>query len=66
MLAADNEQYTERRRERARIKEILTRGNADELKLLRCELSDDLITAQHQAARDSQPNSYGDVIRRLA
>eukprot|EP00965_Chrysotila_dentata_P118071 3902510-Pleurochrysis_carterae.AAC.2 len=65
-LAADNERYAQARQERARIKGILKRGHAKELKDLRIELSNNLVLAHHHAARDSHPNSYGDVIRRTA
>eukprot|EP00965_Chrysotila_dentata_P011022 358388-Pleurochrysis_carterae.AAC.1 len=65
-LDADNERYAQGRHERARIKNIFKCGRANELIELRRELSDDLVVAQHHAARDPLPDSYGDVIRRLA
>eukprot|EP00965_Chrysotila_dentata_P243011 6205184-Pleurochrysis_carterae.AAC.3 len=65
-LAANNERYMQGRQERTRIKKTLERGNPDEFKDLRSELSDDPVTAQHYAARDLQLDSYGDIIRRFA
>eukprot|EP00965_Chrysotila_dentata_P052225 1732837-Pleurochrysis_carterae.AAC.1 len=65
-LDAENAEYAERRNYRAAVKRALAHGDPDELVDLRRSLSDNLIRAQHVAARSSSPSECEDDIRRYA